>query len=71
MIVATPAETPVTITDPVREATEGALLDHVPPAETSDNVVVRPTQTFVTPVIAAGTELTVTTLMLMQPAPEI
>ena len=52
-------------------AMAGALLDHVPPATASLNVVVRPEHTDVIPVIAAGNTFTVTVRIAMQPSPSV
>jgi hypothetical protein len=68
VIIAVPTVTPVTI--PVDEpmvATDVLLLLHVPPPVALDNVVVAPTQTDNVPVIAAGNEFTVTTLVAAHP----
>ena len=48
-------------------AIEILLLLHVPPEVTSLNIVVKPVQTFVTPVIADGDELTVIIEIVRQP----
>jgi hypothetical protein len=55
-----PVTTPVA--DPI-DATEVLLLVHVPPASALDNVVLSATHTVITPVIAAGPEVTVTTVV--------
>lgn len=67
-----PAPTPVTTPPPapgpgVMVATERVPLLHVPPGIASDNVVVSPEHIVVTPVIAAGSGLTVTTVVVKQP----
>jgi hypothetical protein len=67
-MVAVPAIDPVTTPDPSIEATLGELLTHEPPLVVEDNVVVLPTHTAAVPEIAAGTGLTVTVAMALQPA---
>ena len=52
-------------------ATEVLLLIHVPPAVASLNVVDDPIHTDVVPVMAAGSGLTVTTLVTKQPTPTV
>jgi hypothetical protein len=49
----------------------GELLLHTPPATASLNVVVSPTHTESTPVIAAGAGFTVTVLANMHPPPNV
>lgn len=49
-------------------ATAGSVADHVPPDEVELNVVVEPIQVTALPVIAAGSEFTVTTVVTVQPA---
>ena len=66
MLVA-PAATPVTIPDALTVATAVTLLDHVPPAGDELNVEVEPTHSVVEPVMADGAELTLTTVVLVQP----
>ena len=67
-MVGVPAEIPVTKPVPVPiVAREVLLLLHVPPIVTSDKVVVEPTHTFIVPVIAAGTGLTVMIFVVIQP----
>ena len=67
VIIDVPAVTPVTI--PVDDPTVALplLLLHVPPAGVEFNVVVKPTQTLKTPVIAVGFGFTVTMAVLIQP----
>jgi hypothetical protein len=63
-----PADAPVTM--PVAEPTVARvilLLDHVPPAGEALSVVVLPTQTAATPLIAEGIGLTVTPAEFEQP----
>ena len=43
------------------------LLSHVPPAEASVSVVVRPVHTCIVPPIEAGNGFTVTVVVVMQP----
>jgi hypothetical protein len=62
VIVAVPDETPVTTPPPVTVATNILLLDHAPPAPLV-NVVVEFTHTLSVPLIAEGSELTVTTCL--------
>ena len=47
------------------------LLLHVPPAGVEFNVVVKPTHTFVVPVIVVGFEFTVTGVVIKQPVPSV
>ena len=47
------------------------LLAHVPPVGVEFNVVVKPTQTVPPPVIVVGFGLTVTMVVIEQPAPNI
>ena len=69
VIVATPADSPVTTpVDESIEATAGLLLLHVPPAP-SNKGVVEPSQTFVVPDIAPGVEFTVTLNVAEHPVP--
>ena len=65
MIVAVPADTPVTSPLLFTVAIPVALLLHVPPAVASENCVVLPEHTVCVPVIAAttGAALTVTVLV--------
>ena len=65
MIVAVPADTPVTSPLAFTVAMPVALLLHVPPAVASVNCVVLPIHTVCVPVIAAttGAEPTVTVLV--------
>ena len=65
-----PVAMPVTI--PVEEATIATLvlpLLHTPPPTELLNVVVLPAHTVVVPVIADGTELTVSATVLRHPPP--
>ena len=67
-----PAEIPPTIPLPAPTVpVAGTALVQVPPADASLNVVVKPTHTFVTPVIADGNGLTVTGVVAKQPVPKI
>ena len=64
-MLTTPPATPVTI--PEEEPTVAIVISpllHVPPPETSDNVMNWPTHTEFGPVIFAGNGLTVTTVVL-------
>jgi hypothetical protein len=67
VIVVVPAATPVTTPDASIVAFAGVPLVHVPPVVTLFNVVVRPSQTVSVPVIVAGSALTVTVAVVMQP----
>ena len=58
---------PVTMPDVPTVATVAALLLHVPPASVLLSGVVAPAQTVVAPVTVAGTALTVTTDVVLQP----
>jgi len=71
-IPAVPGDTPVTtpVADPT-VATAGPALLHVPPGTGSPSVSAAPTQRLPAPVIAVGTELTVTTAVTRQPVPVI
>jgi hypothetical protein len=53
---AVPKITPV---DGLIDAIVASLVDHVPPAEASDHVIVKPSQTDAAPVIATGVGFTV------------
>lgn len=66
-IVAVPAAIPVTIPVEPTTAVPVALLAHVPPPVAEDNVIVAPAHTDVAPVMAAGSALTVTTAVRVQP----
>jgi hypothetical protein len=69
VIVGVPAATPViTPVDEPTVANAVLLLVHTPPDTACEKVVVEPTHTFVPPVIAASAVLTVTCVMLRQPA---
>ena len=70
-MVDVPAVTPVTIPDPEPTVALALLLLHVPVPVASLSVVVRPTQTFMVPVIAAGNGLIVTTVVLIQPVGKV
>lgn len=66
-----PAERPFTIPVAIPTvATEVVLLVHVPPPVLL-NVVVLPTQTLETPVIADGSELTVIVFVVVHPVPSV
>ena len=71
-MVDVPATEPVTTPD-VDKAIVALplLLVQVPPAGVEFNVVVKPTHTFVVPVIVVGFELTVTGVVIMQPVPNV
>src|SRR5665647_2384158 len=67
-----PPDTPVTTPVPATTvATAGVALLHVPPAVASANVVVKPTHTFVVPVITAGKGLTVTVVVTKHPVGKV
>ena len=71
-MVVPPAVVPVTT--PVPETTVATELDpvvHDPPGVASDNVVVRPEQMTLVPVIAAGRALTVKPEVVKQPAADV
>ncbi len=72
MILAEPAEKPV-VTTPVGPtfAVPEALLLQVPPVVASLNVVDKPVQTVVAPVIAAGFRFTVTGTAKRQPVGKV
>jgi hypothetical protein len=68
----TPAEIP--FTTPVEELTVAIValpLLQVPPVEAFVRAVVCPTQTVVTPVFSGRLGLTVTVVVLKQPAPDV
>ena len=66
-MVTLPPDKPVTRpVDGLIEAVAGTLLLHTPPVAASLNVVVRPWQTLVAPVIAAGVGLTVNGVVIKQ-----
>ena len=67
VIVDVPAIAPVTTPVTGFIVAFPLLLLHTPPAGVVFNVVVKPTHTFVVPVIVVGCELTVTTVVLIQP----
>jgi hypothetical protein len=48
-------------------ATDGVLLDHVPPVDASDNVALVPVQRALAPLIAAGMALTVIVIVAKHP----
>ena len=62
-----PAVTPVTTPEPEPTVALALLLLQVPVPVASLSVVVRPTQTFMVPVIEAGSGLMVTKVVLIQP----
>ncbi len=66
-MVAVPAAMPLTIPVLPTVATPVALLDHVPPPVAEDNEVVLPTHTDSVPEMVAGSALTVTTAVRLQP----
>ena len=72
MIVDVPATEPVTTPD-VDNAIVALplLLVQVPPAGVEFNVVVKPIHTFGVPVIIVGLSFTVTTVVMMQPVPNV
>ena len=68
MIVAVPADTPLTI--PVSDPTVAVsilLLLHAPPGTTSVNIKLAPAQTTDAPVIGPGDKLTVIEVVVAQP----
>lgn len=65
-----PFETPVTTPEVPTVARAVLLLLHVPPPP-SESVMLAPTQTLLGPVIAEGSGLTVSTLVAIQPVPEV
>jgi hypothetical protein len=69
MIVSVPFDKPDTAPVPVIVPTNGSLLLHTPPAVASLNVAVVPEHIGLTPVMAAGTGLTVTGVVRLQPPP--
>ena len=72
MISAVPGISP--LTKPVAEttgATVGLALLQKPVPVRSLNVVVDPTHTFVVPVITAGSGLTVTAMLVLQPVGKV
>jgi hypothetical protein len=67
-IIEVPEETPSTEpSEGLTIATEGLLLDHVPPVVPSERVVDAPVHTVAVPIIVDGSGLTVTTTVLLQP----
>ena len=70
VIVAVPASTPVTTPD---ASTAAFVLPElqVPPGVALARAVVSPSQTVIVPVIAAGSGLTVTSAVVMQPSAEV
>ncbi len=66
-MVAVPAAMPLTIPVLPTVAMPVELVDHVPPPVADDNDVVAPTHIESVPEIAAGSALTVTTAVRLQP----
>ena len=66
-----PADTPETIPIPLTVAKLVLLLLQVPPVDASVKAVVKPAQTLAVPVIAAGSGLTVTGVVIIQPVDSI
>lgn len=66
-----PVAIPVTIPKPETVATAVLLLLHIPPAVASLRAIVAPAHTVVGPVIADGKGFTVTTVVMLQPVPNI
>ena len=72
MITTVPAEIPVAIpVDTPIVASGGMLLIHKPPGVRSVRFVVLPTHTVKGPVMLAGTAYTVTTVVAIQPVPNV
>lgn len=71
IMVAVPADIPVTSPPDVIVATAELLLLQEPPVGVHDSVVVAPVHTVVVPVIAPIVPLTVTTLVAEQPAADV
>ena len=67
-MVVLPKLTPVTTPVVLMVATDGSLMVHVPPGVVLLSVVLSPVQTVAVPVMAGSPALTVTTVMLVQPA---
>ena len=68
IMVVVPPLIPVTIPVEPTVATLVMVLSHVPPALMSESEVVEPAQRTAVPVIGAGSGLTVTTIVAIQPA---
>ena len=66
-MVAVPAAMPLTIPVLPTDAIPVELLDHVPPPVADDNEVVAPTHTESVPEMVAGSALTVTIAVRLQP----
>ena len=72
VIIAVPASAPPTVPVPTpTTATEISLLDQTPPAVISVSAIVNPAQTFVVPVMAAGSAYTVTIVLARQPVGKV
>src|SRR6185312_13651484 len=69
VIVAVPADIPVTAPAPSAVATVVAPLVHAPPASESLSCVLTPAHTWVVPHIADGNGSTVYTIVAIQPVP--
>lgn len=65
-MVVVPAATPVTTPDELMVAAAVLLLLHTPPP-VFVSVVVKPTHTFIVPVVADGSAFTVTSVVAVQP----
>ena len=70
VIVVVPAATPVTTPDELIVAAAVLLLLHAPPP-LFVRVVVKPTHTFIVPVVADGNGFTVTGVVVIQPVPNV
>ncbi len=72
-MAAVPTAIPVTSPEVLTVATDGLLLVHAPPVVVQLYVVVAPAQTEVEPITEStkGTPVTVTTAVLLQPAPSV
>ena len=70
-MVAEPNVFPLMRPVPAATITVVSVLLHIPPELASDNVVVRPEQIFLFPVIGAGNGATVTCLVAMQPVASV
>ena len=70
LVVATAAPVTMPVNEPT-VATEVVPLVHVPPASTSDNVVVCPAHITNVPEIAVGKGFTVTIVVIIQPGPDV
>ena len=68
-MIVVPDEIPVTT--PVKESIlampDEPVMFHTPPGDTSESVVVKPAQTLVIPFTVAGSGLTVTHMLAIQP----